>query len=79
MSSPALPVVALLGSPPPCECSDRSGDNVFGGFAESPHTFAGPEVWGPASRFLAAVEAVGVLLHRPLIYTHLPNGSLFCT
>lgn len=77
MSTPALPVVALLGSSILGWFPDLLSDDESWGLAVSPHTFGGPEVGGPASRFLIAVGVVGVLLHLPLICTHLPNGFLF--
>ena len=54
MSSPALPVVALLGMP----VDDCAGECVEGSAtvwesAAWPHIFVGPEAGGPALRFLA--------------------------
>lgn len=54
ISSPALPVVALLGTPVD-DCAEKcvEGSAMVWESAAWPHIFVGPEAGGPALRFLA--------------------------
>ena len=77
MSTPALPAVALHDPSVLGELPDLSKGGEFWVSVEPPHTFAGPEVEGPSSHFLALEGAAVSLPHPPLTYTHWPSDFLF--